>query len=561
MEYFLLEIANSCSRTNSTISTFGDCIIDNQLDYNALFSKPIVINSLCYSWLYKTVFGIYPSKLNIPTLEIETFESHINHLIKNSVAGFFKDLIKPEALRPRYEAYKQSVVGNRFVKKELFNILKDRIQSDAEYDEGITLWSLYKNMFTTISIQEYYENARVEIETNLLLSKSVFSKTFPRDIRAVPGDYDVLTVTDAVKYITGSDFFFLRQIYQQRIIICNRNVNNIITLFPSVVIEEEQHKYQHCIPKIASECITTLDCTLTLNPNNTLFINNFNGPYEAFDYYVTTRIREFWNIPRSINIPSVIQKIMFDKYEKVKYMYNVSTLPDNAVLIIDNRPNIMSVISAKNTLSNLKPGMWSIVVVTAEKHYDFYKSHFPTAILLSHVLQNKSGKFDIEDYNVMLKSPSLWRMLSDKNIKTVLLVQDDGFLVRPGMEDVFMDQTGKCKYKYVGAPWPESDMLKIAGATSMIGNGGLSLRDVPAMLKITENSTESETNALFNMNFQPLPEDVFFSMQLSKDTQGLPSKELGNMFASEMTLNKKSFGIHKPWGYFQISEIISMFFT
>jgi hypothetical protein len=250
---------------------------------------------------------------------------------------------------------------------------------------------------------------------------------------------------------------------------------------------------------------------------------------------------------------------MFEKYDKIKFMYNVSVLPHNCVLIIDNRPNMMSVISAKLSLSCLKPGLWSIAVVTSQKHYDFYKTHFPTAILLSHPLQEKPTKFDIEDYNKMLKSPNFWYRLAEKEIVNVLLVQDDGFLIREGLEDEFMTDDGfACKYKYVGAPWPENNELKKVGCHTMVGNGGLSLRHVPTMLDVTEKATSREKGILFNMNFQPLPEDVFFSKMLAPPD--LPEAQIAQKFASEMILNPDSYGIHKPWGYFPIAQILSNYF-
>ena len=104
-----------------------------------------------------------------------------------------------------------------------------------------------------------------------------------------------------------------------------------------------------------------------------------------------------------------------------------------------------------------------------------------------------------------------------------------------------------------------SEMLTKAGATTMVGNGGLSLRDVGVMLEITQSTTPKVSNSLFNNNIQPLPEDVFFAAEACKRERNCP-KNIATLFASEMILNEKSFGIHKPWGYFSIEEVINTFF-
>jgi len=555
MEYFLSEISNTIQSKDLPRSFIQKYIKNGQLEYGLLLKSPEIINIISYVLLFKEIYGIYPSKLDIPPPENENnFNFHMNFLLKNTVIGLFgKSFLIKQDIEDKYTKNKYRLENDiAFVKQELFSMLSDRVnQSRFEYDSSITLWKGYQNMFQE-PIQDWYNKQQHEV-----IECCPFTKHIPDDLK-IPSKH-MLTINDIIKHIVCKNYFFLIQLYNKRCIISEENVDikDIVTTFPSYVLNQSQNKkYLHCIPKICSECIIiSEDTSLPSLSEKVLHINDFNGPNEALCFYVNTRIKEFLNIPRSINIPSTIQNEIFKLNKNVSQRFELNNKSNATVLIIDNRANIMSVIAANITLSNLIRGKWSVTIITSPKCYDFYKKHFPTSILLSHPLQEKSP-FDIEDYNIMLKSKSFWELLDKQNINTALLIQDDGFIIRQGMEQVFMDlQTNKCLFDYVGAPWPENDVLKKAGTTNMIGNGGLSLRDVQAMLEITQKSKISRK--LFNNNIQPIPEDVFFSVETRKSA----TKEFASMFSSEMILNPKSFGIHKPWGYFPLQDIIKSFFS
>jgi hypothetical protein len=162
--------------------------------------------------------------------------------------------------------------------------------------------------------------------------------------------------------------------------------------------------------------------------------------------------------------------------------------------------------------------------------------------------------FDIESYNTLLKSASFWKTYFPATTRRVLLVQDDGLILRPGVEDM------TCKY--VGAPWlkdaPYNMHLSQYLAGNLVGNGGVSLRDVGAMVRVCEGH-EVDAHDLFHPGgLQPIPEDVFFSKWVQPE--GVASEAEAERFAFEERAPVDGvMGFHKPWAYLPLSVVKDAF--
>lgn len=235
------------------------------------------------------------------------------------------------------------------------------------------------------------------------------------------------------------------------------------------------------------------------------------------------------------------------------------------VVVIDNRPNVWSVMSLLVTLDNLRAQDWAVTVFCGESNADFMSSavrrHVPHARIeaLPEMASASGGgggggAFDIEKYNGLLKSPGFWARIGSPR---ALLVQDDGMLVRPGLDD----DAELLSQAYVGAPWldvPENRrVLEAAGVgPGLVGNGGLSLRDVGVMRAICEEDggpQGSFARAMFADNAQPIPEDVFFAAAVHRRGRACP-REIAARFAFEekvpaTTTTTPTLGFHKPWPY------------
>jgi hypothetical protein len=239
------------------------------------------------------------------------------------------------------------------------------------------------------------------------------------------------------------------------------------------------------------------------------------------------------------------------------------------VVLVDSRPNVWSVLSELVTLDNLRPGAWGLTVFCSARNADFMRE-----ALMPHV-EHDGGQprfvplpeldvepFDLEAYNRLLKSETFWARLEQAEPATdgrALLVQDDGMLVRRGLEDVPELMARECEY--VGAPWADAEQNKelrelLGGDGSrLVGNGGLSLRSVPAMRRICRERA-AEGRRLFFHRLQPVPEDVFVAKEARTPTAAEAAR-----FAWEQrpppasSASGPALGFHKPWGYHAASVV------
>jgi len=264
----------------------------------------------------------------------------------------------------------------------------------------------------------------------------------------------------------------------------------------------------------------------------------------------------FYKDPPDVGMPAyahVLSKIVryaiANKLDPTKLQ--TSPAAKNCVLVIDNRENFMSVLSACITFNNLKPKEWNLCIMTSEKAAQYYKTMFCNSDIV-YITLDKLNKdvFDLDDYNDLLKDHDTWKYL--EGFDNVLTIQDDGMLMRPGIEDKFLN-----KYDYVGAPWADADFnneLVTVGNPMMVGNGGLSLRNVKMLLDITRQE-KGNPISLFNKDLQPIPEDVFFAHHVYKRNGRIPERALATEFATEQVFNPTSLGFHKPWVYMPFDNV------
>jgi hypothetical protein len=225
------------------------------------------------------------------------------------------------------------------------------------------------------------------------------------------------------------------------------------------------------------------------------------------------------------------------------------------VVLVDNRCNGLSLLSIKVTMSNLKPGEWDVVIFTSTKSKSFYIKSIEEATVVTHSMLDLTP-FDIEVYNEILKDTAFWRKIDDLGYEQCLIIQDDGCVVRKGLEtSPFADAD------YVGAPWvscPGNQELENFSKTpNMVGNGGLSLRNVKQSLDICE--TSQNKNVLFNQRLQRIQEDVFFSREFQLRGARVPNAQGASHFSVEQVYNPTAFGFHKFWAYNDFTVVKDFF--
>jgi hypothetical protein len=230
----------------------------------------------------------------------------------------------------------------------------------------------------------------------------------------------------------------------------------------------------------------------------------------------------------------------------------------NAVVIIDNRKNILLILSLFITLMNLESDQWRIIMICNEENRPFYEMCFnllnqneSIKIVIDDRLKTK--RFNLDVYNDILKSPSFWEKI---DCSTGLFVQDDGMICRPGVERF-------CTFDYVGAPWektwpgPNKYIMENIN-NEMIGNGGVSIRRIDVMKNICIKYSKYKNNLHYD-KIQQQPEDVYFSYYCKKEGLNMPKYEEGQKFSTEQVVNNDSCGFHKFWVYHD-KEVVKTFF-
>ncbi|KAI7842484.1 hypothetical protein COHA_003838 [Chlorella ohadii] len=209
------------------------------------------------------------------------------------------------------------------------------------------------------------------------------------------------------------------------------------------------------------------------------------------------------------------------------------TLPPSsrkAALIIEPRQHYAFEYSVKNAMYHLGPE-WALYVVHGRSNAAFVR----------HALEGISGvkyheldtvEVDIPALNELLKSPDFWGSLAADGVDHVLFFQTDSLLLHGNIQP-FM------QYDYVGAPWHrENERWKKRGGLkgSMphgVGNGGLSLRSVPAMLELSRRHGGNVSH-----DGQQVPCD-----DLERGLLAGPEAEL-------QTLPHVPMALHASWYYF-----------
>ena len=259
-------------------------------------------------------------------------------------------------------------------------------------------------------------------------------------------------------------------------------------------------------------------------------------------------------------LPSCNTLYMYDFVQRYIELFDIN-LPikcnkyaPNCVVLVDNRANIMSVLSCKMTFQNLCSDKWALVVFTSKQNKEFYEMCLGDNVIVI-VLDyfEHMGNFDIQDYNNILTDTTTWEHL--KSYDKCLIIQDDGFIVRRGVEQFL-------EYDYVGAPWSEVEENKALihrANPQMVGNGGISLRSIKMSIEICKED-KFFSKWLFFENLVPTPEDVFFANRIYLRKGFIPERKIANKFASEQVVDFECVGIHRIWSYNQ-NNIVREFFA
>lgn len=568
-------------------------VTSRELNYDQLFREKSVLNLLIVSYIWTSCFGVAPTRIELQKakreLQFFTAQNVIDWISSNTFLQYTPDLVqlKENELRNSYISFYHSLQDHGNVKRLIIEKLLSR-------------YGFESRRCTTLLYKFYTEQIYKE------RSKAVFRNPFTglvlqTNLPAI----DLVTEHDAMQYSILADYYFMRRIVGTNIILLYGSapdtlIKSVIDALPgnSVLFTTVANRYEYDVllfrveneafyqyipavgqrtviidtqgkrDKTVSKSYANNSCYVITGPldaDSTLFnklvVHDGNNPrfgrctyellYETpnpLHHLLTlpqfhTHYLKNWFMPSNQRYLLALSWLSRYLFKQQPRLHAPSKQAAHAVLIIDNRPNIMSVLSCLLAMHNVDSN-WQLVICTRKENIAFYKELLGDAepIFIDHALQYKS-KFDIENYNIMLKEASFWKQLS--RFDKALLIQDDGFLLRKGI-DAFL------QYDYVGAPWSpahwENTILASITNPQLVGNGGFSLRSIATMIEICE-TCEEEKHLLFNKDLSPIPEDVYFAKCAYKLGKKIPVSAVALQFASEQMVNTHSIGAHKMWHY------------
>ena len=555
MEAFLVELLDL--REFNPIDISKEFIEDGALIYSKVFASQLVKNQLSINWLFKNLLSFVPPRSVFWTLDPIfsvkpiTFDEAVKFLIQNTLQ------MNCSHKQADFEAYVAKLDDIAFVKSELFKKLSSRLQKDKP------VFNFEKTLFSQFPVWTVNpENA------------TVLRNPITKTILLEPIKVDNLTMVDTFKTIVMNDGHFLQSFVNKCILVYDADHTHLpacIKVFnPDVVVTTRPcidadfvcadfvsvHLQHATFPSLHDKMYVISDTTespLSVGKAIRLNLPEILSKTVIIDKSFTHEVLlTYLNSVKQViaggmtNFPPNVILYIIDYFAKMR---RKSLIPgdttENCIFLYDNRKNPLSIISTLITLTNLKEP-WDLLVLTSKENEAWYKNYLPVKAFLTHDIVKMQRKFKIQDYNNLVTDQALWSQML--RYKKCLIVQDDGMLLRKGLEKFL-------EYDYVGAPWTHNDVLKTKNG---VGNGGFSLRNIRMMFDICVAQTEAK-HMLLNRFFN-IPEDVFFAHEVEKIENALiPSAEIASKFCSEMKLDMDSIAIHKPWAYTKLEDILQYF--
>jgi mannosyltransferase OCH1-like enzyme/uncharacterized protein YciU (UPF0263 family) len=247
------------------------------------------------------------------------------------------------------------------------------------------------------------------------------------------------------------------------------------------------------------------------------------------------------NIINNINTIHLLSSIK--KYPLTTFNNNSS----NVALMLESRmPDNTEIVLRQ--FSRFLPSDFAMWIYVTENVYSLYlelakklNNNINIILLPSQYILNS-----VKDYNDIMLDITFWNLLI--KFKRVLVFQTDTMIYRKGIEEFY-------DYDYIGAPW-NNNLFSIKNEPIMnVGNGGLSLRNINAIIYCLENKKKviipqyNEKKEKHNM-FGKDPEDVFYSYAMNQFGYKIPNAEIASLFSIEASRhNNKCLASHKLIAY------------
>lgn len=592
LEYFIHNIFDVIPPKDIS-NAFVNVKDEDAVDQDAIINHQAHKFNVFFCQLWKYIFKTFPSchqyanfikhvnvdiskPIAIQTSMVEAFLNML-YIMK---AGLIVKINLIEFGKFSNECIKQ-LNDTKYIKNCLVEKLEYRYKKPLENKDNIIL-SLFKLVSEDRSIITYSDIPVINPFTGFILEPT---KT-PHQSNNIQN----------ISYIISEDVYFLIKLLNSPVIINDTNDRHDDVIksiskamgkkcmvlshhyYPDTYSYQLAEEYIYLLPRIAPWCLIICDewkplyNGLAIQEENNVVLSStlvktppgFNRVISNNMYmYKLQNTLNFWkahtklshNPKSTVNNYLLFVDFIYKYIEKheLKLMDKPAIAKtDKLILLVDNRENDMSVMSCKCALLNTDD--WHCRVITskaAKGYYERFLPHFDTQVRTHPLLELQ---FDIDIYNDILEDVEMWKGLKQEGYNHVVVIQDDGFMIRKGIDKYL-------QYDYVGAPWADmSDNIYIKEqlTSNMVGNGGFSLRNVDAMIRICEEFEDKKLQTFYH-NVNRAPEDIFFVKYLTTTGGKFPSKEEASYFSMEQIINPQCIGFHKFWNYHPYSEVKQLF--
>ena len=539
-------------------------IKDDELDMDAVMAHPALQLNIYYGVVWNAIYSTFPSKYDFRDFMIRNRHKmqHDNNTILQDMLLLQLVPFDMNALLQKIKAGSHLMHDKEFLRTMILRKWHYRFYPYFPDPETTALTEplihIYVKHIKAVNAIESTEAPFTNISGNI-----DFEPNFKLEFG---------TASEQLQYMIHKDVHFCKRLATEGLVIVDSSntdetyqhhlaiVKDALNITLEVSLDACKEIVQF-IPKIAKVFINMTETSLPdFSPNLSFQYKDNILPFFTYDDVDMTKaiLARYVKNTREQYYIDFVNKIFATNKDKIKSLQcDFDSAPkDNVVVLVDNRENAFSVISMILAALNVDNTKWDFMIFTSSKAVKYYVDRVGRFAKVVPYDALDVKVFNIDVYNGILMSQSFWSRL--QNWSKVLIIQDDGVVIRKGVEKFL-------EWDYIGAPWldaPGNEYLKQKVNPNMVGNGGLSLRSIKSMMDVVKNC-EQEKNQLFYYNINRIPEDVYFVKALCseerKDIYKLPLLTVGAQFSSEQIVNMNSIGFHKLWMY-NSQDIVKQYF-
>jgi len=412
-----------------------DYIANKELDLDAILESQALKLNMLYTIVWNAIYNTFPTKYdyrdylarttNTPQHDISTILQ--SFLILKVVA------FDMNALQKKCGAMLQHISNKDFLKTKILE--KWHYRYYPHFPQPTQVKDNIFNIYIT------HIKKVLEAESNTI-DPVIFEGLPSGNIDFHPSFHALKYATqpERLQYMIHKDFHFCRRLSQNGMIIVDTNTPQedldilIDVTETELVIEASKiTPVLPFLPKIAKMLINLTelsisDATLTLKDLITTWPDKLSPKEFKKGYYkaLVNNARELVYFKHVVKNVDLIQKTLEKSVEPP------AMKRENVIVLIDNRPNIMSAISVIFALRNTDPTQWNVRVYTSTRSKSFYETLLGASVEVRTLQALDTPRFNIDVYNKIMMSEELWTEL--KPWKKTLIIQDEGVLMRPGVE-------------------------------------------------------------------------------------------------------------------------------